>query len=196
MRVSRFPLGEAGSDISIAPLALRRAHRLALAGDRRRGQENRLLRFRSAAAHILAQVARWQGRHRCTRLHAAGDGRRKLSPRAWARSGPVVPTIRRLSRSMPRSSSRRRRVGAARAQGGAQGRPGGLRRHPHERYPQLSLRHFVGRARAVVGRESDAQGRHRFPAPGAPQIGIKVNDEAVSAASSQRGARGLARRTV
>ena len=40
-----FPLGEDGSDVALAPLALRRADRLALSGDRRRRQEARPLRL-------------------------------------------------------------------------------------------------------------------------------------------------------
>ena len=43
------------------PSALRRADRLAFAGDRRRRQELGLYGF-GAAAHIVAQVAKWQGR--------------------------------------------------------------------------------------------------------------------------------------
>lgn len=56
-----FPLGEAGSDVSIAPLlcaGLIGWRSLVIAGD---GQKIGLYGF-GAAAHILAQVARWQGR--------------------------------------------------------------------------------------------------------------------------------------
>ncbi len=56
-----FPLGEAGSDVAIAPLlcaGLIGWRSLVIAGD---GTKLGLYGF-GAAAHILAQVARWQGR--------------------------------------------------------------------------------------------------------------------------------------
>jgi propanol-preferring alcohol dehydrogenase len=56
-----FPLGEAGSDVSMAPLlcaGLIGWRSLAIAGD---GKKLGLYGF-GAAAHIIAQVARWQGR--------------------------------------------------------------------------------------------------------------------------------------
>ena len=56
-----FPLGEEGSDVSLAPLlcaGLIGWRSLAIAGD---GRRLGLYGF-GAAAHILAQVARWQGR--------------------------------------------------------------------------------------------------------------------------------------
>jgi propanol-preferring alcohol dehydrogenase len=56
-----FPLGEAGSDVSVAPLlcaGLIGWRSLTIAGD---GKNLGLYGF-GAAAHILAQVARWQGR--------------------------------------------------------------------------------------------------------------------------------------
>jgi propanol-preferring alcohol dehydrogenase len=56
-----FPLGEAGSDVSLAPLlcaGLIGWRSLVIAG---KGQRLGLYGF-GAAAHILAQVAKWQGR--------------------------------------------------------------------------------------------------------------------------------------
>lgn len=56
-----FPLGESGSDVSLAPLlcaGLIGWRSLVIAGD---GRKLGLYGF-GAAAHILAQVARWQGR--------------------------------------------------------------------------------------------------------------------------------------
>ena len=55
----------------------------------------------------------------------------------------------RQSRSMRRSSLRRRRSCAAGAKGGPQGRPRRLRRHPYERHPELPLSAAVGRAATV-----------------------------------------------
>ena len=56
-----FPLGEAGSDVSLAPLlcaGLIGWRSLSIAGD---GRKLGLYGF-GAAAHIVAQIARWQGR--------------------------------------------------------------------------------------------------------------------------------------
>ena len=56
-----FPLGEAGSDVSLAPLlcaGLIGWRSLSIAGD---GKKLGLYGF-GAAAHIVAQIARWQGR--------------------------------------------------------------------------------------------------------------------------------------
>ena len=86
-----FPLGETGERRRARPLALRRADRLALAGDRRaqRGRIERLgLYGFGAAAHILAQVAIWQG----ASVFAFTQTRRcrdpGVSPAASARPGP------------------------------------------------------------------------------------------------------------
>jgi propanol-preferring alcohol dehydrogenase len=57
-----FPLGEAGSDVALAPLlcaGLIGWRSLAIAGD---GKRIGLYGF-GASAHIVAQVMRWQGRH-------------------------------------------------------------------------------------------------------------------------------------
>ena len=120
-----FPLGEAGSDISIAPLlcaGLIGWRSLVIAGEAKRIG---LYGF-GAAAHILAQVTRWQGRcvYAFTR---AGDARTQHSPRAWARSGRAAPMRR------PRTARRRdhlradRGLGPGGAQSRAQGGQGGMR---------------------------------------------------------------------
>jgi len=75
-----FPLGEAGSDESLAPLlcaGLIGWRALGIAGD---GKRLGLYGF-GAAAHILAQVARWQGRS-VFAFTKPGD----LSTQAFARS--------------------------------------------------------------------------------------------------------------
>jgi propanol-preferring alcohol dehydrogenase len=88
-----FPLGEAGSDISIAPLlcaGLIGWRSLAIAGDAR---SIGLYGF-GAAAHILAQVALWQRRtvHAFTR---AGDARTQAFARSlgatWAGGSDELP---------------------------------------------------------------------------------------------------------
>ena len=98
-----FPLGEAGNDVALAPLlcaGLIGWRSLVIAGE---GEKLGLYGF-GAAAHILAQVAKWQERP-VFAFTRPGD----LATQAFARSlgavGPAVPTKRRLSRSTPRSSS-------------------------------------------------------------------------------------------
>ncbi|PTT93199.1 alcohol dehydrogenase [Pelomonas sp. HMWF004] len=88
-----FPLGEAGSDESLAPLlcaGLIGWRALAIAGD---GKNLGLYGF-GAAAHILAQVARWQGRSvfAFTRPgdHATQDFARSLGA-TWAGGSDELP---------------------------------------------------------------------------------------------------------
>ena len=74
-----FPLGEAGSDVSLAPLlcaGLIGWRSLAIAGE---GEKIGLYGFGSAA-HIVAQVAKWQGRSVCA-FTRPGD----VSTQAFAR---------------------------------------------------------------------------------------------------------------
>ena len=100
-----FPLGEAGSDVSLAPLlcaGLIGWRSLVIAGD---GKKLGLYGF-GAAAHIMAQVAQVAGAIRIC-LHAA----REMSPprpslEASAPPGRADRTKCRRSRSMPRSSLR------------------------------------------------------------------------------------------
>ena len=145
---------KSGDDVATAPLlcaGLIGWRSLLMAGDGRIG----IYGF-GAAAHIIAQVARWQGRdvYAFTRARRhRGAGLRAGS----APSGPAAP-MSRPNRSTAPSSSAGRRAGAGGAARGAQRRPGGLRRNPHERHSELSLQHAVGGATAAVGRQSDAPG--------------------------------------
>ena len=59
-----------------------------------------------AAAHIIAQVARWQGRRVFAFTRAGRRGERRRSRASSAPSGPAGRTSRRPSRSTRRSSSR------------------------------------------------------------------------------------------
>ena len=99
-----------------------------------------------AAAHILAQVAIWQGR-RVFRLHPQGR-HRGAGLRAFARRG----LGRRLGRGAAGTARCRHhlraggRAGAGGAQGGEEGRPRGLRRHPHVGHPELSRIRCCGRS--------------------------------------------------
>ncbi len=88
-----FPLGEAGDDVALAPLlcaGLIGWRALGIAGE---GRRLGLYGF-GAAAHILVQVARWQGREVCafTRPgdHAAQDFARSLGA-AWAGGSDETP---------------------------------------------------------------------------------------------------------
>jgi propanol-preferring alcohol dehydrogenase len=88
-----FPLGEAGEDVALAPLlcaGLIGWRSLGIAGE---GRRLGLYGF-GAAAHILAQVARWQGRHvfAFTRPgdHAAQDFARSLGA-VWAGGSDELP---------------------------------------------------------------------------------------------------------
>ncbi len=99
-----FPLGEAGTDVALAPLlcaGLIGWRALVIAGE---GKRIGLYGF-GAAAHILAQVAAWQGRsvHAFTRPGdiAAQTFARRLGA-VWA--GDSTRAFRR-NRSTPRSSS-------------------------------------------------------------------------------------------
>jgi propanol-preferring alcohol dehydrogenase len=119
MRASHFHWGEVGSDISIAPLlcaGLIGWRSLVIAGEAKK------IGFYGfgAAAHILAQVARWQGRsvYAFTR---PGDAKTQAFAKSLGASGPAAPTRRRRNRSMPRSSLRRSGRWCRGAQGGAQG---------------------------------------------------------------------------
>jgi alcohol dehydrogenase, propanol-preferring len=88
-----FPLGEDGDDVSIAPLlcaGLIGWRSLVMAGD---AERIGLYGF-GAAGHIVAQIARWQGRsvHAFTRANdtAAQDLARKLGAR-WAGASDELP---------------------------------------------------------------------------------------------------------
>ena len=81
---------------------------------------------------------------------------------------------RRRSRSTRRSSSPRSgELVPAGAAGARAGRRRGLRRHPHERHPVLSLRDPLGRARLALGREPDPPRRRGVPAARARRQGSR-----------------------
>jgi propanol-preferring alcohol dehydrogenase len=120
-----FALPPEGDDVGTAPLlcaGLIGWRSLRIAGE---GQRIGLYGF-GAAAHIIAQVARWQGPRRL-RVH---QGRRCCGSalRPYAR-GVLGRRIGRDPARAPRLCDHLRpgrRTGAGRAQGGAQGRPRGL----------------------------------------------------------------------
>ena len=192
-----FPLGEAGDDAEVAPwlcagLIGWRSYRMA--GE---GKTLGLYGF-GAAAHILAQVACWQGAAG-VRLHTPGRFR-GAGVRAFARRG-----VGRRFRAAPTRATRCRHhlragwsAGAGRAQGREKGWPRGLRRHPHVGHPELSLFSAVGRAAPHVGGQPDANGCARVSRSGA-QGRSEMRGHTLSAGAGQRGAvrfaeRALARR--
>ena len=109
-----FKLAGYDDPVSAAPLmcaGLIGWRSLAAAGD---GRSIGIYGF-GAAAHIIAQVCRWQGRdvYAFTR---AGDERHRPSPGSWAQYGPGAPmTILRFV-SMRLSSSLRSEPGPDRAE--------------------------------------------------------------------------------
>jgi alcohol dehydrogenase, propanol-preferring len=187
-----FPLGEDSDDVSVAPLlcaGLIGWRSLVMAGDAKRLG---IYGF-GAAGHIVAQVARWQGRavyaftrsedtaaqNLARRLGAVWAGGSEQLPDQpldaaiiYAAAGPLVPAAPR----------------------GAQGRPRGMRGHPYERHSELSLSPALGGAPIGVGRQPHAPGRPGFfedRAAGRHPHG----DHGVPARRGQRGADTAAERT-
>ena len=101
-----FPLGEGDDDIAIAPLlcaGLIGWRSLVMAGE---AERLGLYGF-GAAGHIVAQIARWQGRRRLWRSHAEATQLRRIWRASWVRYGPVRRMNCRMNRSMQRSSTHR-----------------------------------------------------------------------------------------
>ena len=133
-----FPLGEAGDDVAIAPLlcaGLIGWRSLVMAGD---GKHLGIFGF-GAAGHIIAQVARWQGRSVYAFTRAGDVEAQRLAQSLgaeWAGDigRPAAGAARRGDHL--RAGRCSRSAGAAR---GAEGRAGGLRRHPYVGYSLVSL---------------------------------------------------------
>ncbi len=187
-----FPLGEAGDDAEIAPWLC--AGLIGWRSYRKAGEGETLGIYGfGAAAHILAQVASWQGRriYAFTRTGdtAAQDFARSLGA-VWAGdSGEAPPEL--LDAAIIFAP-----VGAlvpAALKSGQEGRPRGLRRHPHVGYPELSLFHSMGRAAGDVGRQSHARRRARVPGDRA-QGRRACRGDALSAREGERSVVRLARR--
>ena len=97
-----FPLDETGDPVAQAPLlcaGLIGWRSLVMAGE---GKSIGLYGF-GAAAHIILQVAKWQGR-KVFAFTQKGDTKPRILPGNWARIGRAVRTWRRRNFSMPRSS--------------------------------------------------------------------------------------------
>ncbi len=100
-----FPMPGGASDAEAAPLLC--AGLIGYRSLRRAGDPKRLGIYGfGAAAHIVAQVAAYEGA-RCTPSPVPAIPRRRRSPASSGRCGPATPGHHRLSRWMPRSSLRR-----------------------------------------------------------------------------------------
>ena len=149
-----FALPESGDDIATAPLlcaGLIGWRSLRMAGD---GRRIGLYGF-GAAAHIIAQVARWQGREvfAFTRPgDAAGQRFASALGAAWVGDSDQAPP-ERLDCAIIFAP-----VGAlvpAALKGRAERRPCRLRGYSHERYPGFSVPVAVGGAADRFGRQPD-----------------------------------------
>ncbi len=150
-----FAIPDSYTDAEAAPLlcaGLIGYRSLRMAGDARRLG---LYGF-GAAAHIIAQVARWQGRE-VYAFTSPGDTR---GARLRTRTGGHLGE--RFGSAATRTAGCRDhlRAGGGPGAGGTARcrarRQSGLRRHPHESDPELPLRHTVGRTAGPLGRQPDA----------------------------------------
>ena len=156
-----FPLGEAGDDVAVAPLlcaGLIGWRSLVMAGD---GKHLGIFGF-GAAGHIIAQVARWQGRsvYAFTRKGDVEAQRLAKSLGAeWAGGigGSASGAARR--RDYFRAGGRSRSAGVTRR---AERRTRGLRRHSHVGHSLVPLPHPLGGTAAAFGRQPDARRRNRI----------------------------------
>ena len=125
-----FPLGEGDDDIAIAPLlcaGLIGWRSLVMAGN---AERLGIYGF-GAAGHIVAQIARWQGRV-VFGSHAQATPLPRILPGSWVRFGPAVGPVAGCPARRRHHLCPRRRIGPRCAPRGAQGRQCGLRRNPHE----------------------------------------------------------------
>ncbi len=132
-----------------------------------------------AAAHIVCQVARHEGR----RVFAFTRAERRAGAGLRARAGRRVGG--RLARpGRPRSWTPRSIFAPAgelvpaalRAVG--EGRQRRVRRHPHERHPVVPVRAALGRARAALGGQPHARGRRGVPGARAARAGADPGGDA------------------
>ena len=175
-----FPLGETGSDVVARALlcaGLIGWRSLKIAGE---GKRLGIYGF-GAAGHIVAQVAKWRA-GRCSPSPGPATSEPRLSPEAWASPGRAGRMRRRPSRWTRRSSMRPWAIWSPGAQSGPQGRARGLRRNPHERHPELSLRDPVGRAAALSVANLTRQDGIEFLAL-APEDGHRRQDDDLSASA-------------
>ena len=164
-----FAIPAGYSDVEAAPLLCAGLIGYRALRDGGRGRRLGIYGF-GAAAHIIAQVARWQGRA-VFAFTRPGDAAAQAFARGlgatWAGGSDTAPP-EPLDAAIIFAPVGALVPAALRA---VEGRHRGLRRHPHERHPELPLRAAVGRARAALGRQPDAPGRRGVPGPGAQGSG-------------------------
>ena len=153
-----FPLGETGSDVSLAPLLCAGLNRLAFVGDCRRRKKDWPLRLWCRSPYHRAG-GKMAGAIRIC-LYATGRYcHASFCPKPRRESGRAVQTKCRRSRSMRQLFLRPWVILCRwRFKSGSQGRPRRLRGHPHERHSELSVSITLGRATTRVGRQSHAAG--------------------------------------
>ncbi len=94
------------SDVeAAAPLLSRRADRLPRAAHGRRGAASRTFYGFGDSAHILTQIARWQGREVYAFTSPGDIEAQRVTPATLARCGPTVPIRRPQKCWTPPSSS-------------------------------------------------------------------------------------------
>ena len=153
-----FPLAESLDPVAAAPLLC--AGLIGWRSLKAAGEAERIGIYGfGAAAHIVAQLCRWQGRRvfAFTRDGDLASQKFALSLDAeWAGGSSEAPP-EPLDAAIIFAP-----VGAlvpAALAAVAQGRARGLRRHSHERHPGFPLFAAVGRAQRRLRRQSDARGR-------------------------------------
>ena len=187
-----FPVPEGYDDVQAAPLlcaGLIGYRALRLAGD---AERLGLYGF-GASAHIVAQVARHEGR-RVFAFTRAGDEAAQAFARElgaeWAGDalGPAPEELDAAVIFAPAGELVPAALAAV-----AKGRHGRLRGDPHERHPVVPVRPALGRARPALGREPHEAGRrgvHGACPAGAREDGGRD----VPAGGCERRARASARR--
>ena len=176
-----YPLPENYDDRHAAPLLCAgiigyRALRIA-------GESQRLGIYGfGAAAHIVAQVARQQGRE----VFAFVRPEDELAQAVRSRHGRDVGRLVESGAAGGTGCGRDFRTGWRTGGGGAvtrvSRRARGVRRHPHERYPVVCLSPVVGRAQPSLGGESHAGRRDRISGAG----GHHAHPDACAAVRARR----------
>ena len=158
-----LPLPQRYDDVQIAPLLC--AGLIGYRAYRAAGDASRLgLYGFGAAAHLLAQIARAEGRE-VYAFTRPGDGAGQAFARelgaVWAGGSDQSPARAARRGDHLRGRRRPRAHGARR---GAQRRARRLRGNSHERHPGLSVPAAVGRAVRLLDSQSHACGRRRIHA--------------------------------
>ncbi len=166
--------------MEIAPSTMCRVDRLALAGaGAGHCRTARPLWFRRSLRHIIAQVAVWQGAVWFTHSHGAATRLPKTLPvglgAVWAGASDEVPD-EPLDAAIIYAPSGELVPAALRAV--RKGGRVGMRRHPHDRHSQLSIRSALAGTATAVGRQPDPAGWPRFFSSIAPQAGVRTETTA------------------